>query len=509
MTQLRQRQVQPITATERMSRLKEYTVYSKLGQGTFGVVQKAKDSKGRMVALKQLLNHSAKEGFPITAMREITILKRLDHVNVLKIIDMIYDEPKVSNPSELVTTRGCFYTVSPYMSSDLVGLLENPKVHLELPHIKCILKQLLCGVDYLHHQHFLHRDIKAANILLDDHGVVKIADFGLARTYHGKPPGVGTGPGGGERAYTGLVMTRWYRAPELLLGEVKYTTAVDMWGVGCVFGELFTHKPILVGKSDAHQVQLVFQLCGPPTDWSGAVKLPNTAGYNVGLTCKRTLEARFDKLMPPDGVELLSQMLKLDPHKRITAREALSHKFFTTEPAVIEPHQLPKFEECHEIDKERFKKMARAPTVTSYKPLKPQPTTWGVAAAIARDTPTPEPTPLKSMPPSEPREMRGSSWGADGPSRKATPEIRKRTPEVSEGNSRDYQAKPSAPSTEASGIFMSRKRRVPPPAPAAKRAKPPSEASSKDNKSPTTKDGDDSEDIDLDDEDAMAKILDS
>lgn len=477
-------------------------MFSKLGQGTFGVVQKAKDAKGTMVALKQLLNHSAKEGFPITAMREITILKRLDHVNVLKIIDMIYDEPKVLNPQEMVTTRGCFYTVLPYMLSDLVGLLENPKVHLELPHIKCILKQLLCGVDYLHQQHFLHRDIKAANILLDEHGVVKIADFGLARTYHGKPPGVGTGPGGGERAYTGLVMTRWYRAPELLLGETKYTTAVDMWGVGCVFGELFTHKPILVGKLDSHQVQLVFQLCGPPTDWSGAVKLPNTAGYNVGLTCKRSLETRFGGLMPPDGVELLGQLLRLDPHKRLTAQEALTHKFFTTEPAVIEPHQLPRFEECHEIDKERFKKMARAPTVTSYKPLKPQNNkSWGIAAAaMARDTPTPEPTPLKSMPPTEPREMRGSLWGADGPQRATpTPTPRRPTPEVGE-----KLAKPLPTSVALLGIFMNRKRRVGAPT-TVKRAKTDTTETTE-SKSDTTKNDD--EDIDPSDDDAMAKILD-
>ncbi|EGW33324.1 Cdc2-related protein kinase, partial [Spathaspora passalidarum NRRL Y-27907] len=327
-----------------MGRLKEYEVIRKLGQGTFGVVQKAKSKKtGDLVALKQLINHSAKEGFPVTAMREITILKRLDHKNVVKIVEMIYEEPKVNNPADLITQRGAFYTVSPYMSSDLVGLLENPNVELELNQIKCFMKQLLEGIQYIHEQGFLHRDIKAANILIDFNGVLKIADFGLARTYHGKIPKLGQGPGGGERAYTGLVVTRWYRPPELLLGERKYTTAVDLWGIGCVFAELFTHKPILVGKSDAHQAQLVFDLVGPPLNWPEAAKLPNKTDFNIGLTCKRSLESRFEKILPPTGVELLSGLLTLDPYKRFNALDALEHDFFKTDPLPAKPEDLPKF----------------------------------------------------------------------------------------------------------------------------------------------------------------------
>lgn len=351
-----------------MSKIDDYEIIRKLGQGTFGVVQKATKKKtGQLVALKQLLNHSAKEGFPITAMREITILKQLDHINILKIIDMIYEPPQVSNPADLVTHRGCFYTVSEYMSSDLVGLLENPNIKLELLHIKCFMKQLLLGVQFIHENHFLHRDIKAANILIDSKGILKIGDFGLARSYHGCIPTLGSGPGGGERNYTGLVVTRWYRPPELLLGERKYTTAVDIWGVGCVFAELFTKKPILVGKSDAHQAQLVFFLVGSPNDWSHASTLPNKADFSLGLTCKRTLESRFKMLMPNDAIELLSGLLALDPYKRMNALDALNHEFFKNEPLPLKPHQLPKFEECHEIDKERFKKLKENSRGNGYK----------------------------------------------------------------------------------------------------------------------------------------------
>ncbi|CUM62690.1 uncharacterized protein PRCAT00000246001 [Priceomyces carsonii] len=357
-TVLHESKLQPINKFHVMNSLKSYKILKKLGQGTFGVVQRAKNVKNdEDVALKQLLNHSAKEGFPITAMREITILKHLHHKNILKIIDMVYEEPKVSNSHDLIHQRGCFYTVSPYMASDLVGLLENPRIELQLAQIKCFMVQLLHGIEYIHKQHVLHRDIKAANILIDFSGVLKIGDFGLARMYHGSIPRLGMGPGGGERAYTGLVVTRWYRPPELLLGERKYTTAVDMWGVGCVFAELFTCKPILVGQTDSHQAQLVFNLVGPPNIWVHASTLPNKLDFNIGLTCKRSLEERFKGIMPPDGINLLSGLLTLDPYKRLNALDALLHSFFLNNPLPLEPQELPKFEESHEIDKDKFKKL--------------------------------------------------------------------------------------------------------------------------------------------------------
>lgn len=355
----KKRPQQPYNRFETMSKLGEFEVIKKIGQGTFGVVQKARNRKTKqLVALKQLINHSAKEGFPITAMREITILKNLEHKNVLKITGMIYEEAKADSPEDAVRQRGCFYTISPYMSLDLVGLLENPQIELSVPMVKCIMKQLLQGVDYIHQMHYLHRDIKAANILIDPHRVVKVADFGLARIYHGRTPKKGMGPGGGERAYTALVVTRWYRSPELLLGERKYGTAVDMWGVGCVFGELFTKKPILVGSSDSNQAQLIFDMVGPPSreNWASASLLPNKQDLNIGLTCKRTLESRFVPLMGEAGVLLLDKLLTLDPAKRWNAQDALEHEYFRSDPKPLDPKDMPVFEESHEIDRERFKR---------------------------------------------------------------------------------------------------------------------------------------------------------
>lgn len=357
--QISRRNLQPINKFEDIEKLSHYEVIKKIGQGTFGVVQKARHLRsGRIVALKQLINNLAKEGFPITAMREITILKKLDHRNILLILGMIHEEPKTSNPKDLITQRGVFYMVSPFMKADLVGLLENPTTSLDVASIKCILRQLLEGINYIHQMHFLHRDVKAANILLDPNGVLKIADFGLARIYHGPTPLRGKGPGGGQKNYTGLVVTRWYRPPELLLGERKYTTAVDMWGVGCVFAELFVKKPILVGSSDSNQAQIIFDLVGPPNrdNWPDATHLPNKQDLNIGLTSTRSLESRFTPLMGEVGVSLLSHLLTLDPKCRYNALDALDHIYFKSEPLPRKASDLPIFEECHEIDKERFKR---------------------------------------------------------------------------------------------------------------------------------------------------------
>lgn len=394
---------QSITQFESMDRLTQYEIIKKIGQGTFGVVQKARDRKlGRLVALKQLINHLAKEGFPITAMREITILKKLSHKNVLAIFGMVHEEPKTASPQDLVTQRGMFYTISPYMTSDLVGLLENPGIELDVPTKKCILRQLLEGVNYIHQQRYFHRDIKAANILLDPHGVVKIADFGLARIYHGRRPIKGQGPGGGERNYTSLVVTRWYRPPELLLGERKYTTAVDMWGVGCVFGELFTKKPILVGSLDLNQAQIIFDLVGPPNReaWPTASLLPNKPDLNIGLTCKRSLETRFTPLLGEVGTDLMSNLLTLDPSKRYNALDALEHAYFTTDPQPIRPEQIRRFEESHEIDRERYKRLRTVGRAVESAPKRPRAEQDKIdrSVLLIRDLPRPPTHPLGMKP---------------------------------------------------------------------------------------------------------------
>lgn len=169
--------------------------------------------------------HNEKDGFPITALREVKLLKLLSHPNVLKLEEMAVEHLSGKK-------RAVVYMVTAYAHHDLSGLLENPSITLTEPQIKCYMLQLLEGLRYLHDNHILHRDMKAANLLISNKGILQIADFGLARHYDEPVPVAGRGGGEALRDYTSLVVTRWYRPPELLLHLRKYTTAIDMWGVG-------------------------------------------------------------------------------------------------------------------------------------------------------------------------------------------------------------------------------------------------------------------------------------
>lgn len=215
------------------SRITDYEVLGKLGEGTFGEVHRARSKKtGSVVALKKILMHNEKDGFPITALREIKLLKLLSHENILRLEEMAVEHHTKGTDKK---KRAIMYMVTPYMDHDLSGLLENPSVTFTEPQIKCYMIQLLKGLAYLHDQNILHRDMKAANLLINNKGILQIADFGLARHYDEEVPVKGRGGGVAKRDYTTLVVTRWYRPPELLMSLRRYTTAIDLWGVGYVF----------------------------------------------------------------------------------------------------------------------------------------------------------------------------------------------------------------------------------------------------------------------------------
>ena len=341
------------------SRIHEYDYISKLGEGTFGEVSKAKSKKtAEVVAMKKILMHNEKDGFPVTAVREIKLLKQLDHINILKLVEMAIERPKSTSTNK----KTSFFMVTPYMDHDLSGLLENPSVHFTEPQIKCYMKQLLEGCAYLHENKILHRDMKAANLLINNKGILQIADFGLARQYDDEPPKPGHGGGEATRDYTTLVVTRWYRPPELLLQLRRYTTAIDMWGVGCVFGEMFKGKPIMAGSSDLHQAQMIFELVGSPNDQSmpGWSELPGVEGTMVFAERQPTVRHVF-KDQSDLAISLLMEFLKLDWRKRINAIDALEHPYFHTPPLPAQPGDLPKFEESHELDRRKFRDQKNKP----------------------------------------------------------------------------------------------------------------------------------------------------
>lgn len=291
--------------------------------------------------------HNEKDGFPITALREIKLLKMLSHDNVLKLEEMAVERPKTEGRK-----RAILYMVTPYMDHDLSGLLDNPDVRFQEAQIKCYMLQLFKGLRYLHDNHILHRDMKAANLLINNRGRLQIADFGLARHYDEAVPQRGRGNGEARREYTSLVVTRWYRPPELLLQLRKYTPAIDLWGAGCVFGEMFKRKPILAGQSDLHQAQIIFELIGSPNDQNmpGWTELPGAEPIRAFPHSNGTIAAKFRELSPV-GLSLIKDLMRLDWRKRINAIDAIDHPYFKENPLPMREEDIPHFADSHELDR--------------------------------------------------------------------------------------------------------------------------------------------------------------
>ncbi|KZV87970.1 Pkinase-domain-containing protein [Exidia glandulosa HHB12029] len=322
-------------------KLSDYQLVLKIGEGTFGEVHKAvHKTTNETVALKRIFMHSETEGVPITALREIRILKALKHENVLSLVDAMISRSKEDEKPTL-------YMVFPYMDYDLAGLLENKEAKLTTGMIKMFMQQLCRGTEYLHRNNILHRDMKAANLLISKTGQLIIADFGLARPCDA-PDLPSDGQDYGTR-FTNMVVTRWYRPPELLLGARYYDGAVDMWGIGCIFAEMFTRSPILRGNSDGHQFMLIIELCGTPTEENW----PTCPGFSPDAKLQDDVPERYNFMSDPLARKLLDDFLVLDPAKRLTATDALAHDYFYANPPPMDLGSFPQWAPSHEYDKRR------------------------------------------------------------------------------------------------------------------------------------------------------------
>lgn len=301
----------------------KYEHITKIGQGTFGEVYKAKCKKtNEIVALKKVLTENEKEGFPITALREIKILQVLRHENIVRLIEICTTKACASNKY-----KSQFFLVFEFCEHDLAGLLSNQSIRFTLGEQKKIMQQLLNGLYYIHKNFILHRDMKTANILVTKDGKLKLADFGLARAV--------VQASNQTAKYTNRVVTLWYRPPELLLGEKCYNKAIDIWGGGCIMAELWTREPILKGSSEQNQLDLIQNLCGSINNevWPDVEKFEMYNKMNLKPDLKRKIRERLGNYInDANGLDLLDKLLTLDPKKRIDSDEALDHDFFWTEP---------------------------------------------------------------------------------------------------------------------------------------------------------------------------------
>ncbi|KAL8685067.1 MAG: hypothetical protein Q9224_005982 [Gallowayella concinna] len=278
----------------------------KLGEGTYATVFKGRNRQtGELVALKEI-HLDSEEGTPSTAIREISLMKELKHDNIVSLHDVIHTENKLM-------------LVFEYMDKDLKKFMDSRGTggQLDYATIKSFMYQLLHGIAFCHENRVLHRDLKPQNLLINNKGQLKLADFGLARAF-GIP----------VNTFSNEVVTLWYRAPDVLLGSRTYNTSIDIWSAGCIMAEMYTGRPLFPGTTNEDQLQKIFRLMGTPSErsWPGITSFPE---YKPGWHVYATQDLRM--ILPtvePAALDLLGRCLQLRPEMRVSARDAMDHAWF-------------------------------------------------------------------------------------------------------------------------------------------------------------------------------------
>lgn len=313
-----------------------YERLNHIEEGSYGVVFRARDKEtGEIVALKKIKMDQEKNGFPITSLREIHTLMMVKHENIVHVREIVVGD-----------TLTQIFIVMDFIEHDLKTLLSTMRTPFLASEIKTIMLQLLSATSCCHSNWIIHRDLKTSNILMNNRGQIKLADFGLARMYG--EPSIGN--------MTQLVVTLWYRSPELLLGAQDYDTAIDLWSIGCIFAELILRDPIFPGKGEIDQLHQIFSLLGKPSPetWPGLIKLPNYKTLNLNhLPNYSGLRSKF-KFVTELGIDLMNCLLAYDPCKRISAEDALRHPYFNEAPLPKHPNAFQSFPSIAAGEKAKF-----------------------------------------------------------------------------------------------------------------------------------------------------------
>uniref|UniRef100_A0A671T7V1 cyclin-dependent kinase n=1 Tax=Sinocyclocheilus anshuiensis TaxID=1608454 RepID=A0A671T7V1_9TELE len=273
--------------------------------GTYATVFKGRSKlTDNLVALKEIrLEHE--EGAPCTAIREVSLLKDLKHANIVTLHDIVHTDTSLT-------------LVFEYLDKDLKQYMDDCGNIMSMHNVKIFLFQILRGLAYCHKRKVLHRDLKPQNLLINERGELKLADFGLARA-----KSVPT------KTYSNEVVTLWYRPPDVLLGSSEYSTQIDMWGVGCIFYEMAAGRPLFPGSTVEDELHLIFRLLGTPTEdnWPGISSIEEFKSYNFPKYKPQPFINHAPRL-DTEGIELLLSFLRYESKKRISADESMKHSYF-------------------------------------------------------------------------------------------------------------------------------------------------------------------------------------
>jgi len=299
--------------------LRRYEVVQKLGKGAYGIVWRATDRKTKdVVALKKIFDAFQNSTDAQRTFREVMFLQEMKgHEHIISLLNVL----KADNDRDI-------YLVFEHMETDLHAAIRANI--LGDVHKQYIMWQALKALKFMHSANLLHRDMKPSNLLLNSDCLMKVADFGLARSFN-----IDGHDDDGDAVFTDYIATRWYRAPEILLGSNKYSTAVDMWGAGCILGEILAGKPVFAGSSTIQQLELICGLVGKP-NW-GRPECERISPYTHNMLNDLQIEAtdagtreawvkHFPNATSP-ALDLLQQLLRFDPEQRISAEEALKHEY--------------------------------------------------------------------------------------------------------------------------------------------------------------------------------------